>query len=379
MRIFAGMKKVYLDNAATTAMRPEVIQEIVSVMQLEFGNPSSTHSFGRSAKNVLELSRKKIAACLGASAQEIIFTSGATEANNLILRAAVQDLGVRRIITSRVEHHAVLHTVEALARELGVSVQYLPLIDGGKPDFETLENWLGSDEKTLVSLMLVNNETGTVLDAARVSALCKQHHALFHTDAVQAVGKMPIDLKTLEVDFLSASAHKFHGPKGVGFAFIKKGPVLHPMIHGGEQEKGLRAGTESLHNIAGMALALELAYERLEQDRDKVSGLKAYLFELLDVHFPGYKANGSDTFYNIANVLLPIADDKAGLILFNLDMKGIAISRGSACQSGSAKPSHVLAEILDAQDLGKPSLRISFSHDNSREDIEALVAALRAL
>jgi cysteine desulfurase len=374
------MKKVYLDNASTTALRPEVIQEITHVLQEEYGNPSSTHSFGRSAKNILESSRKLIAKQLNASAQEIIFTSGGTESNNWILRSAIKDLKVKRIITSKIEHHAVLNTVLALQTEYGVEVDFVNLNSKGEADINHLVELLSQQKPTLVALMHVNNETGTVLDIEKVARLCKQYNALFHSDTVQSVGKTEIDLQKAEVDFIVASAHKFHGPKGIGFAFIRKNPGINPMIFGGEQEKGLRAGTEGVHNIAGMAKALEISYANLEAERRQIRDLKDYFVEKLQTNFPEFKINGNpEGFYNIINVLLPFSDEKTAMILFNLDMKGIAVSRGSACQSGSIKPSHVLKEMLSEEDLKKPSLRISFSHFNTQEDIDLLIEALKTV
>lgn len=374
------MKKVYLDNAATTAIRPEVAQEMMKVLTEEYGNPSSTHSFGRSAKVLLETARKSIAKQLNATAQEIIFTSCGTEADNWILRSAVKDLGVIRIITSKVEHHAVLHTVEALQKEYAIQVDYVKLNADGTIDFTHLSELLDQGLKTIVSLIHVNNETGTILDLERTGRICKQYGAYFHSDTVQSIGKMEMDLQALPVDFIVASAHKFHGPKGVGFAFVRKNTGLQPLLYGGEQEKGLRAGTEGIHQIVGMAKALELAYLNLESERNHVTSLKQYLTDKLKTTFPGAMINGGENgFYNIVNVLLPFSDDKTAMILFHLDMKGIAVSRGSACQSGSVKPSHVLAEILSEADVKKPSLRISLSHYNTNEDIDLLVSALQTI
>lgn len=374
------MKKVYLDNASTTALRPEVIQEIAHVLQEEYGNPSSTHSFGRSAKNILESSRKSIAKQLNASAQEIIFTSGGTEANNWILRSAVKDLKVKRIITSKIEHHAVLNTVLALQAEYGIEVDFVNLNSNGEADINHLVELLSQDKPTLVALMHVNNETGTVLDIEKAARLCKQYKAYFHSDTVQSVGKTEMDLQKAEVDFIVASAHKFHGPKGIGFAFIRKNPGINPMIFGGEQEKGLRAGTEAVHNIAGMAKALEVSYGNLEAERKHIQSLKDYFIGKLKIDFPDFKINGNPQgFYNIINVLFPFSDEKTSMILFSLDMKGIAVSRGSACQSGSIKPSHVLKEMLSEEDLKKPSLRISFSHFNTQQDIDLLIEALKTV
>jgi cysteine desulfurase len=374
------MKKVYLDNASTTAIRPEVIQEMTKVMAEDYGNPSSTHSFGRNAKSILELSRKSIAKHLNGTAQEIIFTSCGTEANNWILRSAVKDLKVERIITSKIEHHAVLYTILVLQSEYGIQVDYVAVKPNGEIDITDLVELLSQDKKTLVSLMHVNNETGTILDLDRVGLICQEHNVLFHSDTVQSVGKTAIDLQALPINFIVASAHKFHGPKGVGFAFIRKNSGLQPLFFGGEQEKGLRAGTEALHQIAGMAKALELSYSNLEADKNHISELKSYLIAQLEIEFPAFVINGSvDGFYNILNVLLPFSEDKTAMILFHLDMKGIAVSRGSACQSGSVKPSHVLAEMLSNEDLKKPSLRISLSHYNSKEDIDLLIEALKSI
>ena len=374
------MKKVYLDNASTTAMRPEVIQEMTKVMTEDFGNPSSTHSFGRNAKTVLELSRKSIAKHLNCSAQEIIFTSGGTEADNWILRSAVEDLKIERIITSKIEHHAVLHAVMALEEEYGVQVDYVKINADGSLDLTHLSNLLSDEKKTIVSLMHVNNETGTILDLDRVGVICKQYNALFHSDTVQSIGKTEIDLQKTSVDFILASAHKFHGPKGVGFAFVRKNSGLQPLFFGGEQEKGLRAGTEAVHQIAGMAKALSVSYENLTEEREYISELKKYLIEQLETHFSGFKINGrKDDFYNIINITLPFSSDKTSMLLFSLDMKGIAVSRGSACQSGSIKPSHVLKEMLSEDDLQLPNLRISFSHYNTKEDIDWLIESLKAV
>lgn len=378
---FAAMKKVYLDNASTTALRPEVIGTMTRVLEEDYGNPSSTHSFGRTAKVILETSRKTIAKLVGAASQEIIFTSGGTEANNWILNSAVKDLKVTRIISSRIEHHAVLHPLEVLEREGRVKVDYVELKPNGEINLTHLTALLSDNVPTLVSLMHVNNETGTVLDLALTGRICHQYNAYFHSDTVQSVGKFPFDLHNLPVDFIVASAHKFHGPKGTGFVYINKKANIQPMLFGGEQEKGLRPGTEALHNIAGMAKALELSYSALAIEKEAIGDLKEYLKAQIALHFPGCTINGehADSFYNIINILFPFSADKIAMILFHLDMKGIAVSRGSACQSGSIRPSHVLKEILSEEDLKKPSLRISFSHYNTREDIDLLITALQSI
>jgi len=377
---FVTMKKVYLDNASTTAIRPEVVQEMIKIMSDDFGNPSSTHSFGRNTKTIIELSRKNIAKYLNCSAQEIIFTSGGTEANNWILRSAVEDLKVERIITSKIEHHAVLYAVLALQSDYNIQVDYVNINPDGTIDLTNLSNLLAEEKKTIVSLMHVNNETGTILDLERVGVICKQYNALFHSDTVQSVGKTEIDLQKTTVDFIVASAHKFHGPKGAGFAYVRKNSGLQPLLFGGEQEKGLRAGTEAVHQIAGMAKALAISYENLDQERKYISDLKMYLINQLEIHFPDFRIVGNkEDFYNIINIILPFSSDKTAMLLFSLDMKGIAVSRGSACQSGSIKPSHVLKEMLSETDLKLPNLRISFSHYNTREDVDLLISSLKTV
>ena len=374
------MNKVYLDNAATTQIREEVIREMVQVMSNDYGNPSSNHSIGRKAKNIIELSRKAIAKALNCNAQEIIFTSGGTESNNIVLRSCVKDLQVKRIITSKIEHHAVLHTIEALQKEFGIHVDYVAIKKDGSIDISNLVDLLSQNEKTLVSLMHVNNEVGAVLDIDLVARICQQNNVLFHSDTVQSVAKTELDLQNTPVDFIVAAAHKFHGPKGVGFAFIRKNSGLQPLIYGGEQEKGLRPGTEAVHQIAGMAKAVELALAHLNEERKGILELKKYLIERLEKEFPDFKINGSkDGFYNVLNIILPFSEDKSAMILFGLDIKGIAVSRGSACQSGSAKPSHVLAEFLSDEDLKKPSLRVSFSHYNTKNDIDLLIDGLKGV
>ena len=374
------MNKIYLDNASTTAIRPEVIQEMAHVMQTEYGNPSSSHSFGRGAKAVLESARKRIAKQLNCAAQEIIFTSSGTEANNWILQNAVKNIGVKRIITTKIEHHAVLYPILALQKEFGIEVDFLTILPNGQVDYLQLATLLDNHKSTLVSLMHVNNETGVVLDLERVSELCKLHKAFFHSDTVQSIGKTEFDLQQLPIDFLVASGHKFHGPKGVGFAFIKKNTPVTALLVGGDQEKGLRAGTEAVHQIAGIAKALELAYEKLESERDSIFEIKKYTIEKLSAHFPTIKFNGGvETFYSILNVQLPMSAAKAAMLLFELDMKGIAVSRGSACQSGSTKPSHVLVEFLSETELKKPNIRLSFNHQNTKEEIDYFVSCLATM
>lgn len=374
------MRKVYLDHAATTPMYPEVVQEMLHVMQNDFGNPSSSHGFGRQAKSIIELARKSIAGSLKATTSEIVFTSGGTEANNWVLRNAVHTLRVERIISAKIEHHAVLQVLEALQNEKNVSIDYVNLLPNGEVDLGHLDLLLSDEKKTLVSLMHVNNEIGTILDMQAVGTLCRKHNAYFHSDTVQSVGKFSFDLSALPIDFMVASAHKFNGPKGVGFLFVRRGIAMSPLLYGGEQEKGIRSGTESVHNIAGMAKALQISLDKMDNNIHYVSELRKYLIEKLKQSFPAFAINGNpDGFYNIVNVRLPFSPEKTAIILFHLDIKGIAVSRGSACQSGSPKPSHVLAEILSGSEAQAPSIRVSLGSENTREDIDQLIQALQDL
>lgn len=374
---------VYFDNAATTPLRKEVIHVISKVMGDCFGNPSSVHAFGRTAKTNLETARKGIAKLLNAAPQEIIFTSGGTESDNMILHCAVKDLGVRTIISSKIEHHAILHAMEALKINNGIRTLYVDVTKDGSVDLDHLKVLLQSDDsRKLVSLMHVNNEIGNILDLNVVGKLCQDNNALFHTDAVQGVGHFTFDLEQLPVDFLSAAAHKFHGPKGVGFSFVRKNSGLQPFIHGGSQERGLRAGTESVHNIVGMQKALELAYSNLEEEKAQVIALKSYFIKELKKLFPEVFFNGlseteNKSTYTLVNVALPIPVDKALLLNFHLDLKGIACSKGSACQSGSNSGSHVLNAIQEAPATDWPSLRFSFSIFNTKEEVDYLIEVLK--
>ncbi|MEW4922709.1 cysteine desulfurase family protein [Algibacter sp. 2305UL17-15] len=378
------MKSVYLDNAATTKMRDEVISVITETMKNNYGNASSSYGLGRLSKTLIEASRKAIAKILNVSAGEIVFTSGGTEADNLVLRSAVKDLGVAHIITTKIEHHAVLHTVEQLQKEYNISVSFLKLDEFGTIDFNELEQLLKNNTKVLVSLMHVNNEIGNILDIKRVAHLCEAYDALFHSDAVQSIGHYNLDLQEIKIDFLAASAHKFHGPKGVGFAFIRKNRVLKPMICGGEQERGLRAGTESVHNIAGLEKAMSLTYGNIEKETSYIKGLKTYFISKLKAEIPDVKFNGlsedlEKSTYTLLNVQLPIAANKSAMFLFQLDLKGIACSKGSACQSGSNQKSHVLTEILNKEELEKPSIRFSLSVFNTKDEVDYVVGVLKEL
>jgi len=377
------MEKVYLDNAATTRVRENVIEKMHSALSDFYGNPSSTHSFGRSAKTAVESARKTIAKYMNAHPAEIIFTSGGTEADNMILRCAVRDLGIKTIITTKIEHHAVLHTAENLQKEFGVELWFVKIDAFGNPEHSHLEELLQKDDsKKLVSLMHINNEIGNKIDINVVCQLCHKHDALFHSDTVQSIGHYPWDVKATPVDFMTAAAHKFHGPKGVGFAFIKRNSGLKPMISGGSQERGFRAGTESFHNIVGLEEAFISAYDNLQEEMAYVTQLKSYFIDSIKAEIPTAKFNGhsgdlSKSTYTLVNVCLPIDPQKALMLLFHLDIKGIACSKGSACQSGSNMGSHVLTEILSAEDLKKPSLRFSFSKYNTKEELDYTIGVLK--
>ncbi len=378
------MKSVYLDNAATTAILPEVVNTMTEVLTNTFGNPSSTHNYGRNAKAIVEQARKTIAKQLNVSSSEIIFTSGGTEADNLILQSAVKDLGVKTIITTKIEHHAVLNTIIYLSEHYDVEIIYLDLDESGQINYNQLDEFLNNKDNVLVSLMHVNNEIGNILDIKKVANLCQENKALFHSDTVQSIGHYNLDLQDIKVDFAAVSAHKFHGPKGVGFAFIRKNSGLHPIIFGGEQERGQRAGTEALHNIAGLEKAFKIAYQNLETDKTYITNLKSYCLKQLKKEIPSVKFNGlshtiENSAYTIINMRLPEISKDATMIQFHLDLKGIACSRGSACQSGSTKNSHVLEEILAKEALKKASLRVSFSKFNTKEDVDYLVDVLKEL
>ncbi|WP_166961408.1 cysteine desulfurase family protein [Yeosuana marina] len=378
------MKTVYLDNAATTQIHEDVIDAMTQVMKQSYGNASSTHSFGRSAKALIEKSRKAIASFFKVSAGEIVFTAGGTEADNLVLRSAVRDLHVEHIIISKIEHHAVLHTVEQLQTEYHISISYVNVDASGEIDYAHLEKLLQNPKKTLVSLMHVNNEIGNILDIQRVATLCKTNKALFHSDTVQSVGHYPLNLKEIPVDFIAASAHKFHGPKGVGFAFIRKNSGLKPLIFGGEQERGLRAGTESVHNIVGIEKALSIAHTTMESQQAYVQDLKQHFVDGIKKEIPlatfnGHSGDIEKSTYTIVNVCFPVSAEHSAMLLFQLDLKGIACSKGSACQSGSIQSSHVLAELLSETDLQKPSIRFSFSTYNTKEEIDFVIEQLKTL
>ncbi len=369
--------RVYFDNAATTAPDEAVIEVMVDAMRRFPGNPSSIHKEGRTARAAVEGARKTVARLLKASIGEIFFTSGGTESSNMILKRAMQDLGVQRIISSKTEHHCVLHTLDALQREHGIEVEYVVQTEDGHIVLADLEHKLKrTGLKTLVSLMHANNEIGTLLDLQAVGELCQANGALFHTDTVQTIGFYPIDLTQTPVSFLVGSAHKFHGPRGIGFVYINANNHIHPFIDGGAQERNMRGGTENLAGILGLAKAMEMAYGQLEEGKQHIDSLKNYFIEQLKANFGDLEFNG-DPFgqghYKIVSVSFP-PSARAELLLLNLDIAGVAVSGGSACSSGADAGSHV----LDALRNGSPrkTIRFSFSRYNTREEVDFVIKQL---
>ncbi|PDH51542.1 MAG: cysteine desulfurase [Cryomorphaceae bacterium MED-G14] len=369
------MSKIYFDNAATTPISNDVVEIMHQVMKNNFGNPSSTHSFGRESRSIIELTRKNISEELNVKPSEIIFTSGGTESNNMIIKGAVETHKIERIITTKIEHKAVLETVESCKIKHHIELIYLPIDSKGLPSLFELEKILDSSNKrTLVSLMHINNEIGSIIDLNKFGKLCKKYNSLFHSDTVQTIGHYKLDLSKLNIDFLTCSAHKFHGPKGIGFTFLRNNSKLNSFIEGGSQERGLRGGTESIHNIAGLNLAFLNAYKNLEKDSMKIKSIKKYFIEKLTEEFD-IKINGcrDESSYTILNVLFPISISKKPILNFKLDLQGIACSGGSACQSGSDKPSHVLSEILGPDLIKNISIRFSFSKLNSIDEVDKVV------
>ena len=363
------MKRVYLDNAATTPMDPKVLEAMMPYMTDHFGNPSSTHTFGRQTKAAIVTARKTVAKYLNCNQSEIIFTSGGTEADNMAINCSVRDLGVTHIITSPLEHHAVLHTAEHVC-EKTVRLSLVNINKNGSVDLEHLESLLQTDDKTLVSLMHGNNEIGNLLPLDKVSKLCRSYNAYFHSDTVQTMAHYKFDMEEIDIDFITCAAHKFHGPKGVGFLYVNKNLDMGAMIYGGAQESKKRGGTENLYGIVGLAKAMEIANENLEAHQKHVSGLKQYMKQSLIDMIPGVQFHGDSTpagLYTVLNVCFPHTE-KGGMLLFSLDINGIAASGGSACSSGSNKGSHVLQGIQ--ADTSRPNARFSFSHFTTKEEID---------
>ncbi|MFY8024036.1 MAG: cysteine desulfurase family protein [Sediminibacterium sp.] len=374
------MERIYLDNAATTSLDPAVLEAMMPYLTKHFGNPSSIYSYGRESRMAIENARKSVAKILNAHPAEIFFTSGGTESSNMAITASVRDLGCKHIISSPIEHHATSHTVEYLYQNGEAALSYVKLLPNGHIDLNDLENLLAeSEEKCLVTLMHANNEIGNMLDIHAVGELCKKHNAIFHSDTVQTVGHFPFNLRNTPVHFITGAGHKFHGPKGVGMLYINENVKIKPFVHGGSQERNMRAGTENLYGIIGFAKALELATTNYESDSAYITELKLYMMEQLQKNIKGITFNGDpigQSLYAVLSVSFP-KTEKSEMILFNLDINHICASGGSACTSGADQGSHVIRAINN--NPNQVTVRFSFSKHNSKAEIDAVVEKLKEL
>jgi cysteine desulfurase len=373
--------KVYLDNAATTPIDQEVLEVMIPILQDGFGNPSSIHSFGRVSRSLIERARKNVAKHLNCTPGEIFFTSGGTEADNMAIRCGMVDLGINHAITSKIEHHAVGHTLEDLASKGMIKLSYVDLDEKGNVDLSHLEELLKTNNRSFVSLMHANNEIGNLLDIHAVGELCQSYDAIFHSDTVQTMAHYTFDLENLNIQFITGAAHKFHGPKGNGFLYINSDVKINPFISGGGQERNMRAGTENVYGIVGLSKAMDVSYRDLQEHRKHIEGLKIRMIKGLKEAIPGVEFNGESdqldkSLYTVLNVLFP-QTEIAEMLFYNLDIMGIASSGGSACSSGSNLGSHVLRGI--GVDMNRPSLRFSFSKYNTQEEIDYTVSQLKSL
>ena len=374
------MQRIYFDNAATTSLEPLVLEAMMPYLTERFGNPSSIYSYGRESRLAIEQARKTVAKILHAHPAEIFFTSGGTESSNTAITASVRDLGCKHIITSPVEHHATLHTVEYLHKKGEAKCSYVKVLSNGHIDIEDLKQLLAkTKEKSLVTLMHANNEIGNMIDLHEVGEICKLHGAIFHSDTVQTVGHFPFDLRNSPVHFITGASHKFHGPKGVGLLYINENVKIIPFIHGGAQERNMRAGTENLYGIVGFAKALELASENYEKDSGYIQSLKIYMHDQLKKHIAQVSFNGDPlgrSLYAVLSVSFP-KTEKSEMILFNLDINHICASGGSACTSGAEQGSHVIRAINN--NPNQVTVRFSFSKHNTKEEIDIVIEKLKEL
>lgn len=372
------MERIYLDNAATTALDPQVLEAMMPYLTNRFGNPSSIYSYGRESRMGIENARKTVAKLLNAHPAEIFFTSGGTESSNTAITAAVRDLGCKHMISSKIEHHATLHTVEYLHKQGEASLSYVKLLADGHIDLSDLEAQLAnSQEKTLVTLMHANNEIGNMIDLHTVGTICRKYNAIFHSDTVQTVGHFPFDLKNTPVDFITGSGHKFHGPKGSGILYINENIKIKPFINGGSQERNMRAGTENLYGIVGFAKALEMASEHHATDKEKIQGLKFYMMDALVKNIASASFNGDpkgNSLYAVLSASFP-KTEKSEMLLFNLDINNICASGGSACTSGADQGSHVIRALKNDPD--RVTVRFSFSKYNTTDEIDLVVEKLK--
>ena len=377
------MTRIYFDNAATTALDTEVFESMKPFFTEKFGNPSSIYSYGRETKMAIESARKSVAKALNVTPGEIFFTSGGTESTNTALHAAIYDLGCQHMITSPLEHHATLHTLEAFAKRGIADLKFTKITGNGHIDLNHLEELLaGHEGKTVVSLMHANNEIGNLLKVKAVGDLCEKYGAVFHCDTVQTVGHYPIDFKAVKVHFANGAAHKFHGPKGVGILYVNDSLKITPLIMGGAQERNMRAGTENTYGIVGFAKALELATAGFEADSEYVRGLKSYMMEQLRSNFNNVRFNGDpegSSLYTVLNVAFPLTE-KSEMLLFNLDMAGICVSGGSACTSGSTSVSHVIKTIYSNEsDMNIVPIRFSFCKHNTKAEVDRVIEVVKEL
>lgn len=373
------MTRIYFDNAATTPLDEEVLEAMIPMMREHFGNPSSIHAHGRKVRTEIEKARKTIAQLLGASPSEIFFTSGGTEADNMAIRCTIHDHQIKRAISSPIEHHAVLHPLEELAKEGVISLEFVKILPNGHIDLDHLRELLEKEGRALVTLMHGNNEIGNMIDLHEVGNLCKAYDAIFHSDTVQTMGHFRFNLSETPVHFINGAGHKFNGPKGVGFIYISSDVAISPLIHGGSQERNMRGGTENVYGIVGLAKALEIAYRDLDQKHPKVQDVKSYMIEQLRTNFPDIQFNGDPegpSLYTVLNVSFP-PTDKGEMLLFNLDINGISASGGSACTSGSDIGSHVLRGIGAASN--RPSVRFSFGKQNTRAEVDYVIEKLKEI
>lgn len=373
--------RIYLDNAATTQIDEEVLDAMMPLLRENFGNPSSIHAHGRKIKASVESARKTVANLLHTSPAEIFFTSGGTEADNTAIISSIETYGLTHAITSKIEHHAVLHTLQHLEKSGKINLSYVDINKNGELDLNSLENLLSNQPKSLVSLMHANNEIGNVIDLQTVGGICKQYEAVFHSDTVQTMGHFAHNLQELPIDFLVGAAHKFHGPKGVGFLYVNANNKIHPLIHGGSQERNMRGGTENVYGIVGLAKALEIAYREMEAHKNHIEGLKSRMIQKLsesieDIRFNGNSANLDNSLYTVLNVSFPEHPDNE-MLLFNLDIEGISCSGGSACSSGTDVGSHVLNEL--GLNPKRANVRFSFSKYNTEAEIDKTVAVLSGI
>ncbi|HEX6431142.1 MAG TPA: cysteine desulfurase family protein [Niastella sp.] len=370
--------RIYFDNAATTPLDPAVLEAMMPYFTDKFGNPSSIYSYGRESRLAIENARKVVAKILNAHPAEIFFTSGGTESSNTAISASIRDLGCKHIITSAIEHHATVHTVDSIYHHGEAALSFVKLLPNGHIDMEDLERLLAnSHEKCLVTLMHANNEIGNMLDIHAVGNLCKMYGAIFHSDTVQTVGHFPFDLRNTPVHFVTGAGHKFHGPKGVGMLYINENVKIKPYIHGGSQERNMRAGTENLYGIVGFAKALELATEQYETQSGYIKGLKIYMMEQVKKNIRNVSFNGDPlgrSLYTVLSVSFP-KTEKSEMILFNLDMMNICASGGSACTSGADQGSHVIRAINN--NPNQVTVRFSFSKQNTKEEIDFVVEKLK--